>query len=349
MKALRTALLGFGNVAEKGHLSAWRQRGDFEIVAVADNSAERRALAADLLPGVPIYDRCDDLLNRECVDVVDIATPPGSHASLVVKSAAAGCHVLCEKPLTTSREEFAKIAEAIHRSGVVLHTVHNWKYSTQFKRVAALLAEGAIGTLSAVRFDTVRNGHAATAGKSWRDDGAIAGGGILVDHGWHLLYLLLNLCGTVPNRVRAEVDRQRYVSADVEDTVSCFLDFGGLAGEIHLTWAGTERRTSWQLRGSDGTLTLDERWLVLERAGEVFRFEFPQSLSNGSNHPDWFDAVIESFRREIEEPAARGRNLAEAEQCLILTALCYESAAQNGRSLVVPGVDASEMPSAACR
>jgi predicted dehydrogenase len=349
MSARKTALLGFGNVAEKGHLPAWRQRRDFEIVAVADTSAERRALAAELLPGVRVYEDCDDLLDREYVDVVDIATPPASHASLVVRSAAAGCHVLCEKPLATSVEELAILKDAVRKSGVVLNTVHNWKYSAQFHRVAALLAEGAIGRLLSARFDIVRNGHAAAAGEeSWRSDATIAGGGILVDHGWHLLYLLLDVCGRAPQWIRASVYRRRYVSSDVEDTASCFLDFGSLSGEIHLTWAGPERRTSWRFRGTDGTLTLDERWLVLERGGELFRFEFPQSLSNGSNHPDWFDAVIESFLREIEEPALRGRNLAEAEQCLILTTLAYESAACNGLPLGVPDISRPELP-AACR
>lgn len=348
MRARRTALLGFGNVAEKGHLPAWRHRSDFEIVAVADTSAERRALAATLLPAARIYEDGSDLLRRETIDVVDIATPPTSHASLVVASAMAGCHVLCEKPLTTSLDELTTLQGTTHRNGVVLHTVHNWKSSAQFHRVAALLAEGAIGTLLSVRFDTVRNGHAAAAGRSWRGDATIAGGGILVDHGWHLLYLLLSLCGRAPQEVRAVAERRRYLSSDVEDTVSCFLDFGALSGEIHLTWAGTERRTSWQLRGTDGTLTLDEQWLVLERGGKIFRFEFAESLSSGSNHPDWFDEVIESFRQEIEEPTFRGRNLSEAEQCLILTTLAYESAARGGRPLVVPGIARAE-PWAACR
>jgi predicted dehydrogenase len=302
-----------------------------------------------MLPGARIYEDYDELLGRECIDVVDIATPPALHASMVVKSAAAGCHVLCEKPLTTSLEDFATLNEAVHRYGIVLHTVHNWKHSAQFHKVTALLAEGALGSLLTVRFDTVRNGHAAAAGKSWRGDGTIAGGGILVDHGWHLLYLLLSLSGRAPVSVRASMDRRRYAASDVEDTVSCFLDFGSLLGEIHLTWAGTERRTSWQLRGTDGTLTLDERGLVLERGVEIFRFEFPQSLSNGSNHPDWFAPVIESFKREIEDPAVRGRNLAEAEQCLILTTLAYESAAQDGRSLVVPDLARCELSAAACR
>jgi predicted dehydrogenase len=348
MNARRTALLGFGNVAEKGHLPAWARRGDFEIVAVADTNAGRRALAKELLPGARVYEDGEALLAREDIDVVDIATPPTSHAPLVVRSTMAGCHVLCEKPLTTSLEDFATLKETARRYGIVVHTVHNWKSSAQFHRVAALLAEGAIGTLLSVRFDTVRNGHAATAGESWRSDVTLAGGGILVDHGWHLLYLLLSLCGRIPHEVRAVVDRRRYLSSNVEDTVSCFLDFGTLSGEIHLTWAGTERRTSWQLLGTDGALTLDERWLLLERGGKTFRFEFAESLSNGSNHPDWFDDVIESLRREIEEPALRGRNLAEAEQCLILTTLAYESAAQGGRPLRVPAFAGSERW-AACR
>ena len=66
------------------------------------------------------------------------------------------------------------------------------------------------------------------------------------------------------------------------------------------------------------------------------QFTFPDSLSAGSHHPEWFGGVIKAFVDEIEDPARRGENLAEAESCLLLTELAYESAAQGGRVLAVP-------------
>ncbi len=73
------------------------------------------------------------------------------------------------------------------------------------------------------------------------------------------------------------------------------------------------------------------------RGGTRREFAFPQSLSAGSHHPDWFGAVIDEFVAEITDPSRRGRNLAEAEHCLVLTALAYDSGRQGGRTLAVPG------------
>lgn len=336
MTMRRTALLGFGNVAANGHVPAWLARRDFQLVAVADPDPERRARARTLLPAAAVYDRAEALLARESIDAVDIAAPPALHGALVEAGAAAGCHVLCEKPLATSLDDYGAMLDAVRRAGVTLMTVHNWKYSAQFLRVAGLLAEGAIGALQRVRIDTVRNGRAAAVGADWRGKAELAGGGILVDHGWHALYLLLALVRARPQRIGATLERRRYTTADVEDTAACHIEFPAAQAEIHLTWAGKERRTRWQLDGTDGTLVVDEAELTLQRRGQSHRVAFARSLSDGSHHPDWFGAVIDGFAREIEDPAARGENLAEAETCMLLTALAYASSAQGGKPLPVP-------------
>jgi predicted dehydrogenase len=73
--ARRGAIIGFGNVAEKGHLPGWLDATDFEIVAVADPAPQRRAQAAKLIPGARTYAEYDELLARESPDFVDIASP----------------------------------------------------------------------------------------------------------------------------------------------------------------------------------------------------------------------------------------------------------------------------------
>jgi predicted dehydrogenase len=226
---------------------------------------------------------------------------------------------------------------AVRQAGVTLCTVHNWKHSEQFARMTALLAAGAVGQPARLRQETIRNGRARSIGREWRGDAALAGGGILVDHGWHALYLLLGLANDPPQQVRATTERRRYTNADVEDTVTCEIEFPSLRGEIFLTWAGEARHTCWQVQGSEGTLTLADDRGELVRGGARHELAFARSLSEGSHHPDWFGAVIDDFVAEIEDPARRGRNLAEAERCLLLTALAYESAAQDGRPLAVPG------------
>jgi predicted dehydrogenase len=336
MSLRRTALLGFGNVAAEGHLPAWLQRSDFRLVAIADPSAARRDLAAARVPAARVYASAAELLKSEPLDAVDIASPPLWHADLIARAAAAGCHILCEKPLATDLRSYAVARRAVRDAGVTLCTVHNWKYSQQFRRVSAMLAEGAVGRLTCVRIETVRKGRAVTVGDDWRSDAKTAGGGILVDHGWHSWYLLLSLARQRPLRLTCTTKQRLYTTDDVEDTAVCSVEFPSLRGEIRLTWAGSQRRSRWVLEGTQGKLTVDGSDMVLRRGRVTQRFSFASSLAEGSHHPDWFGAVIDEFARQIEAPSGIGDNLVEAETCLLLTRLAYDSAARRGAALAVP-------------
>lgn len=330
------AIIGFGNVAAQGHVPGWRDDPDFEIVAVADPDAARRGLAAELLPGVRTYGGSEELLRHEHLDFVDIATPPAAHAPAIMAAANAGIHVLCEKPLTTSWREYVDLRAAVCHAGIVLHTVHNWKYSEAFRTVRQLLDDGAVGALSTISFDTARNGCAAATADNWRVRASVAGGGILVDHGWHAFYLLLALAQERPLRIRAALERRRYVDAEVEDTALCAIDFASVSAEIRLTWAASERHTRWQVVGRDGQMTIDDDRLVMQGPGSEQSRRLTTALSAGSHHPDWFSGVIKEFRQALDDPTVPGVNQAEAELCVLMLNLAYASAAQRSCALDIP-------------
>jgi predicted dehydrogenase len=330
------AIIGFGNVAANGHLPSWRERSDFRIIAVADADTARCRVAASLLPGVRTYASAAELLEHERLDFVDIATPPAFHAPAIVAAAHAGVDVLCEKPVTASLAEYGAVRAAVRRAGVVLHTVHNWKYSEAFRTARQLLADGSLGTLNTIAFNTARNGCAAATGDNWRIHAAVSGGGILVDHGWHAFYLLLALAQARPCRIRAALERRRYFDAEVEDTALCAVEFPSLSAEIRLTWAAHERHTSWRLVGDDGQLLIDDDHLVMDGRGAQHSQRLTTALSAGSHHPEWFDGVIDSFRDELDDPDLRGTNQAEAECCLLMLNLAYASGAQASRPIDIP-------------
>ncbi|MFQ5666230.1 MAG: Gfo/Idh/MocA family protein [Candidatus Binatia bacterium] len=336
MRARRDgAIIGFGNVAAQGHVPGWRARRDFRIVAVADTDPQRRTLAQRLLPGVRTYASGAALLHAERLDFVDIATPPALHAPAIVAAARAGLHVLCEKPLTTSLADYEAVRAAVRESGVVLHTVHNWKYSEGFRAARRCVAGGTLGRLKRISFDTARNGFAAGSA-DWRVRASLAGGGILVDHGWHAFYLLLALAAEPPRRISATLERRRYADAEVEDTARCTIDFPSLDAEIRLTWAARTRRTRWCMVGADGRLTIDDDRLVMQGKGAPQGQRLATALSHGSHHPEWFAGVLEAFQQELDEPSARGANQAEAEWCLLMLNLAYASGARDARPLDIP-------------
>ena len=160
---LRGGIIGLGNVAVHGHLPAWRQRNDVEIVAVSDACADRRAACAEALPGACWHDSVDALLDDARLDFVDICTPPSSHAMLIEAALKRGLHVLCEKPLVHSAADLAGIAALAGKRGRVLHTVHNWHHAPIVRRTAELLREGAIGAVRRAVWHTRRTRPAAAA------------------------------------------------------------------------------------------------------------------------------------------------------------------------------------------
>ena len=332
----RGAIIGFGNVAAQGHLPGWRTREDFQIVAVTDPDPRRRALATQLLPGVRTYVDADELFRAESLDFVDIAAPPAAHAAAIVAAASAGIQVLCEKPLTTSLQEYETVRRAVRAAGIVLHTVHNWKYSEAFRTARDLLATGVLGPLRTITFDTARDGCAATTTDNWRVRAAVAGGGILVDHGWHAFYLMRALANERPLRISATLERRRYIDAEVEDTATCAVDFPSLTAQIRLTWAASERRTRWQFTGSEGQLVIDDDAVSIKGSGALRTQRLTTALSASSHHPDWFAGVIDEFRAELDDPAQRGDNLAEAELCVLMLSQAYASGAQQARPLDIP-------------
>lgn len=334
---LRGAILGFGAVAEYGHVPGWCADERFTIVAVADPSAERRTRAVECLPDVHVYADPATLLQYEQLDFVDVASPPAFHAGAIVAASQHKLHVVCEKPLVTAIGAYAPVREAMAAAGRVLHPVHNWKHAEAFAALCQAVKHD-LGTVDEVGFRVERNGWSVSAG-DWRSLRSLGGGGILVDHGWHTFYLALTLLGTAPLRVRAQTEQRRYVAADVEDTAHCEIDFPGCQVTIDLTWAGEQRATVWTARGRGGTVEIvDDQVRLRDGDGEKLR-QMHASLSDGSHHPDWFPGVINSFATEIADRSQRGAGQREAEICLALLDAAYSSAARGGESVdvIAPG------------
>jgi predicted dehydrogenase len=343
---LRGAILGLGNVAVHGHLPGWLARPDVRIEAAADTDPERHAVAARLLPGARWYGSAEELLAREALDFVDISTPPSSHAGLIRAALDRGCHVLCEKPLVLSSEVLADLARVAAARGRVLHTVHNWHHAPIVERTARLIAAGAVGPVEAITWETLRV-KPAVAGNggagNWRVDPAIAGGGVLTDHGWHVFYVLCRWIGEDPVAIGAALEQRRHRQWAVEDTARIRLAFEVARADILLTWAADERRTRAEVRGREGVLRLDDEDLVLVRDGAEERWSCPPGLSAGSHHPEWFRAVVGEFLGAVGGGPSRA-NLPEASLCVQLEALARESSRRGGAKLPIapPGAAARQ-------
>jgi predicted dehydrogenase len=142
---LRIAVVGVGGVARYAHLPAYRRRG-LHVAALCDVDGE---LAHEVASEYQVDLALDDvrkLAERDDVDVVDIATPPGSHAELIEIFAAAGKPMLVQKPLCVNADDFHRIVRAHDRYGPWIRLNLTGRYVSAWQKVAELLAAGEVGS-----------------------------------------------------------------------------------------------------------------------------------------------------------------------------------------------------------
>ncbi len=327
---LKGAFAGFGNIAVNGHLPAYRNEERITITAVADPMPEAAEGCRRLIPGARFYRDVPSMLASEELDFVDIATPPGTHADNIRMALEAGCHVLCEKPLVLSTTDYQEISQLKRAGDLVVYTVHNWRYASIFQKASELVSSGAAGRINRIIYTVIRTRPSISAGENsindnWRLKPEMAGGGILVDHGWHAFYMVNEWMGSVPKKVECTLENRKYKDIPLEDTATVYLEYQDAHAEIFFTWAGDRRSNNVVIQGSKGTLTVDDDRLVIENGNKSEELVFPQPLSRGSHHPEWYGAVVADFMAEVEDPKLRGRNFHEAGWCQHIMEKCNES------------------------
>jgi len=333
---LRGAIIGFGNAAEHAHLPAWRRNNHFRIDVVLEPHPEQAQLARSLLPEARIYSEIEALTTCKDLDFVDICTPPCFHGDLALKACEAGLHVFCEKPLVTSLETLRAIEQASNESECVIFAVNNWKYAPLWAKVFELVHSDAIGVVRSISLTVLRPPHSGGGVSNWRKRPAMAGGGILLDHGWHHLYLILSVMREPPLFILARMEYSEENGPDLEEVVDLTIRFPNAEAKLYLTWRAPCRRNFGTIRGDTGMLLLNDDHLILCPDGApARRYDFPEALSASSHHPEWMKLVVEDFRREIFDARLRGANFIEGRWCTQLTHLAYQSQREGSRPVKV--------------
>jgi predicted dehydrogenase len=237
---LRVGVVGCGNVALNFHVPAYQALPDrFELVGLADPTPERLELGrgkAGLAPDQGHLDAAA-LLARDDVDVVDICTPQHLHRDLVVAAAAAGKHVISEKPIAAVPADAAAMVAAAKDAGVVLAVMHNYLFFPEIVALRQLIESGELGEVRTVTVNmlgVVDSPGAAGYRPQWRHDPAAAGGGVLMDM-LHGVYLAENLLGDPVRGVSAFVDSAADGDA-VEGLALCRLEAGRRVGLVNIGW-----------------------------------------------------------------------------------------------------------------
>jgi predicted dehydrogenase len=340
---LKGAMVGFGFIAERGHLPAYALHGDVEITAVADINPERRARAAKALPKARIFTSHAALLAETSgsLDFLDVCTPPSAHAEVALDAMNAGLHVLCEKPLATSVPDARAMLSKATESRRVLYPAHNYRHAPVIKAVRSILDEGTLGAVHLVTLDTFRNTHARGSkdwNEHWRRDPAYSGGGIGMDHGSHTFYLAFEWLRSYPTAIAATTSSRD--GATTEDTYSARVTFPTGHAIATLTWAAAMRKVIYTLHGEHGAIRVEDDDIqvsILRKSGAERRWDVTQRTAPSewmdASHAHWFASLLIGFRHSMEVGEYVGSDAKDAFKCVELINAGYRSASAGGTEL----------------
>lgn len=197
----------------------YREHG--KLVGLCDLSHTRmnwhnRGLEARGLPSAPTFhaDDFDRMIGETKPDTVIVTTTDAWHHEYIVRALEHGCHVISEKPLTTTLDRLNKIDDAIKRSGKSLRVTFNYRYAPAYARFRELIRDGAVGRPLAVDFSWVLDtSHGADYFRRWHREKKNSGG-LLVHKATHHFDLVNWWIDSYPRQVFALGDLLFYGKAN---------------------------------------------------------------------------------------------------------------------------------------
>jgi scyllo-inositol 2-dehydrogenase (NADP+) len=223
-KPIKTALIGYGSVAEKMHAPLIEVCPDLDFVAVVERNGNR---CEEKYPHVKTYKSLDQLLDSDAADLICITTPNEHHFPMAKQCLLAGKHVVVDKPVTVHSWEAEELEKIAKEKGLICSVFHNRRYDGDFRTVQKLVAEKTLGRLVYLEshFDRFR----PQVSENWREKD-VPGNGITFDLGVHLIDQIALLFGA-PESIFADIQKQR-TNAISDDYFDISLFYPGFKARV---------------------------------------------------------------------------------------------------------------------
>ncbi|HZJ48426.1 MAG TPA: Gfo/Idh/MocA family oxidoreductase, partial [Acidimicrobiia bacterium] len=251
MTKVRWGILSTADIGMKKVTPAIQRAGNSEVVAIASRNRDRAAAAAVQL-GIPdSYGTYEELLAADDVDAVYIPLPNNLHAEWTMKAAAAGKHILCEKPLALTAAQAEEMARVCADAGVKLGEAFMYRHHPTWVEAVRLVSEGAIGDLQGVQsWFSYFNDDPANIRNRLEN-----GGGAIMDIGCYNINASRMLFAAEPVRTVASVHRDPIMGIDIVSSAVLEFPGGGQATFTCSTRAADYQRVD--VVGSTGRIEIE--------------------------------------------------------------------------------------------
>ena len=326
--SVRVAVLGAGSAAQVVHLPILKRLRDVELVGLADSQERMAQTIAERFEIPEVAESLDSLAERVGFDAVLVCVPNHVHEDAVMSALGHGAHVLCERPLTISRESAERLVEAADGAGRQLLVANNHRFRYDVRAIRHFVTNGDLGTIQFVR-STWLNRRSARPRHGWRRERVHAGGGALMDLGAQALDMALwTLEYPAVERVRTRT-WGRPDAAETGAVVQLALA-SSVTITVEVSWELADERDHHELYvlGSDGTAGSLPLRVTRRDAGGIVDVTPPTSRPARALYRDSYRQEWAEFLRYV-----RGEKPIESpvDQIALATVLdaCYESAVED--------------------
>ncbi len=328
--------LGFGMQV---YVPALRSEG-FDVVALCSRTRDKLVAAAAAAGIANVHTDPLELIARDDLDAVAIATPPGAHAALAVAALRSGKHVLCEKPFALDANEAAAMHDAAGASGKTAMVGHEFRHAPQRAYIKELLADGYIGRFRLCTIELFLDRYVTREPRpfTWMARES-EGGGVLGALGSHYIDGLRHWFGDItaasgrlstlrPDTVDPATGAP--MRAEADDTFLFTLEFesGGIATMTASFAATPARGAKIVVMGDEGTLIaeqpgpnpVDDGIVVASRGGAPLGpLQTPPQFRRTADDRDprlaAFRMLVRDFATGIEERRSPSPNFADGLRC----------------------------------
>jgi scyllo-inositol 2-dehydrogenase (NADP+) len=256
------------------------QAAGMKIVAACDVDESRMVMAAKDFPGIQTYTDADKLLDDPAVEMVIVILPHNLHASVAVKAAQKGKHVIVEKPMCISVAEADAMIDAAQANKVMLSVFHNRRYDGDFMTIRSLIEKGMIGDVFHIE---AMMGGMQPLGDWWRSDKKISGGAMF-DWGAHIIDWILHLIPQQVVSVDGYYQKLRWFEHSNEDHTELTMRFeNGANATVEISSLAAASKARWRILGTKGAIVMpswDKLEVTVDHEGAMAKFEQPIMKTN---------------------------------------------------------------------
>jgi predicted dehydrogenase len=262
MTQINVALIGCGGIALANHVPGLALCPGARIAALCDSNPQALASAAQKTGVSTTTTQYQEVLRREDVDAVIIATPNVTHGPIALDALAMGKHVFCEKPIAMNFGEAVKMLQAAEQAGVRHMTAFTYRFVPAMRYMAHLVRAGHIGQPVHFRVQRFQDWGARPLG--WRQSAAMAGTGELGDMLSHRIdygHFLVGPIARVSASLKRFIETRGGKKSDLDDWVAALAEFeNGATGVMESSKLCTGRGEGGrsldycEVNGTEGTL-----------------------------------------------------------------------------------------------